>query len=141
MTREVNLNNPCGIKKNQIAWQGESTMQDDPNFVRFDTPVMGLRAAMKALLTYQRKYDIHTVPAFINRWAPTSENATASYISDVCGRLKVLNTDCIDLEIPDNLIRLTQAIVHHENGACPDPAVPDWYQEALYEQAAELALT
>ena len=58
MTRESSLNNPCGIKKNSIAWQGEATMQDDPVFVRFESPVMGLRAAMKILLTYQRKYEI-----------------------------------------------------------------------------------
>lgn len=141
MTREVNLNNPCGIKRNQISWAGESTLQDDPVFVRYETPVMGLRAAMKVLLTYQRKDDIQTVPQFINRWAPPSENNTTAYIYDVLNRLKVTVSACVDLEIPDNLIKLTQAIVHHENGACPDPAVPDWYQESLYEAAAKLALT
>ena len=138
--RGIALNNPMNIEKNSIAWQGESTLNDDPTFIRFETPEMGLRAGMKTLLTYQRKDDLEHIAAFITRYAPPVENNTTAYINDVCARCGVGPTDYFDVEVPDNLIKLAQAIVIHEQGKCPDTTTPFWYDEPTYEAAAKMAL-
>lgn len=140
LPRGIRLSNPGNIRKGGLAWQGESAMQDDHDFIRFETPVDGLRALMKILITYQEKYDIEHVQGMILRWAPPSENDSAAYAADVAARVGVKVTDYIDIEIPENLIRMAQAIVHHENGKCPDPTLPWWYPDEIYETAAARAL-
>lgn len=134
------LNNPFDIKRNGISWKGESTLQDDPTFLRFDLPVDGLRAGMKILLDYQEVHEIQTINGMINRFAPSSENDTVAYIDDVCSRIGVNRLEVFTVTIPDNLIRLAQAIVCHELGTCPDPTLPQWYDETLYEDAAGMVL-
>ncbi len=141
MKRCIALNNPMSIEHSKDAWDGESTLQDDPTFVRYITPEKGIRAGMKTLLTYQRKHDLEHIAAFITRYAPPTENNTAAYIDDVCQHCGVKSTDYFDVEIPDNLIRLAQAIVHHEQGAGPDHALPFWFSESVYETAAKEALS
>lgn len=140
MKHGIRLNNPMNIEKSATAWIGESTLQDDPTFVRFDTPEKGIRAGMKDLLTFQRKYDLDHIQGIITRYAPPKENNTAAYIADVCARCGVGPTDFFDVQVPDNLIRLAQAIVHHEQGACPDPTLPHWYDDSVFLQAAKEAL-
>lgn len=140
MPRGVRLNNPGNIRRNAIAWLGESTLQDDPDFLRFDTAEYGIRALMKILINYQRTEDIEHVQGLISRWAPPSENDTGSYVVDVAAHVGVKPTDYIDVEVPENLIRLAQAIAFHENGKCPDPTLPWWFPDETYETAATLAL-
>ena len=138
--RGIALNNPMNIERNSTSWQGAALMQDDKTFIRFETPEMGLRAGMKTLLTYQRKDDLEHIAAFIARYAPPVENNTTAYINDVCARCGVGPTDYFDVEVPDNLIKLAQAIVIHEQGKCPDTTTPFWYDEQTYEAAAKIAL-
>lgn len=140
LPRGIRHNNPGNIRRTKTAWQGESTLQDDPDFIRFDDAQHGLRALMKTLITYQEKYDIEHVQGLILRWAPPSENNTAAYITAVAERVGVKPMDYISVEIPENLIRLAQAITRHENGKCPDPTLPWWYPDETYEKAAEMAL-
>lgn len=140
MPRGINLNNPGNIDRTQIAWSGMDQTQDDPRFIRFTTPEYGIRALMKILISYQEKYNIDTVSGIINRWAPSAENDTGAYVSDVANRCGVSPTDHFDVSVPDNLIRIAQAIAYHENGACPDDTTPYWYSDDVYEAAAKLAL-
>lgn len=141
MERGIRLNNPMSIERNATSWKGMSAMQDDPVMVRFDTPEDGLRAGMKTLITYQRKYELEHIQAIITRFAPPSENNTVAYIADVSNRCHVKPTDYFDVEVPDNLIRISQAITRHEQGACPDPTFPYWYDDEVFQQAAKEALS
>ena len=44
---------------------------------------MGFRAMAKLLLTYRKKYGLHSIDAVIARWAPPGENPTANYVEFV----------------------------------------------------------
>lgn len=136
--RGIRNNNPGNLRLSKIHWQGQKETQFDPAFVEFETPVMGLRALMKTLLTYNRRYGLDTVQAIINRWAPPHENATDYYAGHVAHRLKVKRTDVINVE--SCLIDLAKAIVVHENGWAKNPAPKFWYDNETYEQAREMAL-
>lgn len=138
--RGIRLNNPGNIRKGKDVWSGESSLQDDPDFVRFNDPAHGLRAVMKILLRYQDHYELEHIRAIISRWAPAVENETAAYIADVAARVGVKPDDYISLDIPENLIRVAQAISRHENGTCPDPTLPWWYPDEVYEEAAQMAM-
>jgi hypothetical protein len=139
--RGVRLNNPGNIERGPDAWQGESTLQDDPRFIRFEEPKWGLRALMKIMLAYQDKHDLHTVEDLISRWAPPVENDTQAYAQDVANHLGVNLSTALDLTNAAMLIRLAQAISVHENGR-PPPDQPDyWYGPEAYQEAARLALS
>lgn len=140
LPRGIANHNPGNIRRGTSAWQGMSLAQPDPDFISFDTPEYGLRALMKILLTYQDKDDIEHVQGMILRWAPPSENDTGAYVRDVCLHVGVKPDDYISLHVPENLIRMAQAITHHENGNSPDPTLPWWYPDETYETAAAMAL-
>lgn len=147
--RGVRLNNPGNIRHSAVSWKGQSTLQDDPDFVRFDPrddadpddAFWGIRAIMKIIINYQRQHDLETVRAIISRWAPPVENNTQAYFEDVAKRVGVGIDDHIDVEVPDLLIHLAEAIVYHENGKSPDPTLPYWFDETVYVAAAQSALT
>ena len=139
--RGIRNNNPGNIRLSEIVWQGQkSAAQDDPAFVEFISPLYGLRALMKTLLTYHLKYNLNTVQSLINRYAPPYENDTGTYISDVAKTLNVKPTIKIDLTCKPVLMALAQAIIVHENGAPPADRPSGWYAPALYDQAASLVL-
>lgn len=141
MNRCIALCNPMSLERSVIAWRGESTLQDDPVFLRFDTAEEGLRAGMIDIRNYQRLHHLDTIRQIITRYAPPIENNTAAYIADVCTRCSCNPDDDFDVELPRNLILLAKAIVHHEQGACPDPTLPYWYDDSVYAAAAQAALT
>lgn len=136
----IRNNNPGNIRHSSIVWDGQAAAQPDADFVSFIDPLHGIRALMKDLLSYQKIHNLETVQAMIMRWAPPVENDTGAYVRDVCLHIGVKPDDPIDLDIPDFIIRMAQAIAYHENGHCPDPTLPWWYPEDLYEEAAQLAL-
>ncbi len=138
--RGIRNNNPGNIRLSTSLWQGQSLVQEDGVFVEFITPLYGLRALMRTLLTYYLKYELNTVLSIINRYAPPYENATDTYIYAVEKALNVKRTDKIDLRSKDMLISLTQAIVLHENGTPPADRPAGWYDPSIYDQAAALAL-
>jgi hypothetical protein len=139
--RGIRNNNPGNIRLSKTSWQGQaSSPQTDPDFIEFTTPLYGLRALMKTLLTYYLKYNLDTVRSLINRYAPPHENATDAYIFEVAKALNVSRTDQIDLTAKQTLIALTQAIILHENGQPPAGRPSGWYDPSLYDQAAALVL-
>ncbi|MBI3441724.1 MAG: structural protein [Proteobacteria bacterium] len=140
LPRGIRNNNPGNLRLSKTTWEGQKPMQADPDFAEFSTPLYGLRALMKVLLTYHLKYDLDTVASLINRFAPPHENATDRYIYAVSKALGVRRTDKIALTSAPVLIALTCAIVRHENGPPPPARSPDWYEQALYTQAAGLVL-
>ncbi len=138
---EIRLNNPGGIiHTHHDHWKGMAKHQGNKKFVRFSTPVYGLRATMKTLITYEEVHGYHTIESMITRWAPPSENNTAAYIRDVSERTGIPRDVLIDITDKKVLISITKAIVHHENGYPPHGMPPFWYTEEQYQIAADSAL-
>lgn len=137
LPRGIRNNNPGNIRLGHIRWQGQKPVQADADFVEFVTPTDGLRALMKLLLTYQRKYGLDTVESIINRYAPPHENATDHYIYHVCKKLGVRRRDVISLENRALLTLLAKAIIRHENGPPPKGLPPDWYSEDVFAAALQ----
>lgn len=141
LPRGIRNHNPGNIRLTKTKWQGQRAMQFDRDFVEFEAPVMGLRALMKVLLTYYRRYGLDTVQSVINRWAPPHENATDCYAAHVARCLGVRRVTSLDLEKPETLVALAKAIVLHENGHPPKETPHGWYSDAAYQSACHLALT
>jgi len=114
--RGIRNNNPGNIRgSEQFKWNGEIG-RDDKDFVIFDTPENGLRALARTLRTYRRNYGLNTIKGILNRYAPTSENNTGSYMRHAA---KVVGVS-VDAPLERNdYPRLMTVIVAHENGVQP----------------------
>ncbi len=64
----------------------------ETRFCVFRSPEWGIRALVKIIQTYERKYSLDTVRGIINRWAPPVENDTGSYISQVAKALPMVRS-------------------------------------------------
>ena len=132
-TRGIRNNNPGNIDHNDaINWMGELPVDKaiEPRFCRFETPIYGLRALGKNLLSYKKR-GINTVSGIIMRWAPSTENNTGAYIDSVADACGVEPTEIID--IAEFLPILICSIVKHENGTMP-------YSAAQIGEAVKMAL-
>lgn len=113
--RGIRLNNPGNIRHSDDEWQGKALIQNDREFVQFDSMEYGIRALVLNLISYYRKHRCTTVREIITRWAPPLENNTEAYIAAVCdGWVRP------DEELPDignTYLFLAQRIARHENGA------------------------
>lgn len=114
--RGLRLNNPGNIRRTSDKWKGLADVQEDKEFFTFTEMKWGYRALMKLLLNYHTKYGCTTVPDYIKRYAPSSENNTSAYIKTVCNRLKVDEDTPIDLTDRDRLCDFAAAISYVENG-------------------------
>ena len=117
-TRGLRNNNPGNIRKSGTKWQGEIP-GDDPDFVTFITPELGIRALGVLIRNYQRLYKLSTIRDIISRYAPPSENDTESYINAVSRDMNIDADQDISLESPAILSGFVQAIIRHENGLQP----------------------
>jgi hypothetical protein len=115
ISRNVRLNNPGNVDRTSIAWQGMSSIQDDPRFIRFVAPQWGFRCAARILLGDYSEGCV-TVHELINRWAPPVENDTSAYVRDVATRMNVDIDETLTL--PDVLLPMLKSIAIHEGG-CP----------------------
>ncbi len=138
LPRGIRNNNPGNIRLSSARWQGQKDVQADTSFIEFTSPLMGLRALMRLLLTYHFKHGLNSAESIINRWAPPHENATDHYIHTVSRHLRVQRRDALDLTDEETLVRLAEAITRHENGRPPEGHPPFWYERATYTQAAAL---
>ena len=116
--RGIRNNNPGNIRKGE-KWKGLSEHQTDSSFCIFVSPEYGIRALVKILLTYYKKYKLNTVKKIISRYAPPSENETESYIKSVANQLGVASDEEIYLSSVAVLAVLLRAIIRHENGEQP----------------------
>lgn len=144
--RGIRNYNPGNIERNGTRWQGMSPDQSgDPRFVVFTSPVWGIRAIARTLVTYQdqrRAADgsaIDSVRELIGRWAPAHENDTGAYAAAVASALGVgVEDECVDVYDYATMRALVLAIVRHENGAGPLPGGL-WYGEPLIAEGLSLA--
>lgn len=120
MNRAERNCNPLNIRRTSDKWQGQRARQEDPEFVQFENSSYGIRAAVKILRTYQKKYDCRTVEDIVSRWAPPSENNTAGYIRYVCASMYVERDTPLNLEDNDIMARLVRAMAFFESGCIID---------------------
>lgn len=137
LPRGIRNNNPGNIRKSFSAWRGKISGKDK-EFETFDTPEYGLRALMKLLMNYQKKYGLNTIHGLINRWAPENENDTASYVMSVSKDTNLPPHKEFDFTQDTILIPVAQAIVLHENGHSPEGWPYYWYDVNVYRSAFEL---
>lgn len=129
-------NNPGNIDFNPAnKWQGQLPHEPsiESRFCRFQSAEYGIRALIKLLQNYQRnpKINLKTISGLINRWAPSNENNTATYINGVAKELGVSPTATVNLDDKATAIKLAKAIIRHENGSQP-------YDDAKFEKAWSL---
>ncbi len=131
--RGIRNKNPMNIRRG-IDWDGLAEVQPDEDFCTFDEPVMGIRAAAKILLTYQKKYELWTVAGMISRWAPPNENDTDSYIKHVAKAMGVEPDWEIDLKVnPVSFAAMLETMIRHECGDQP-------YDASVIVRAIDLAM-
>jgi len=93
------LNNPFNLK--DIGNQGfVGATGTEGEFLRFNDPLAGIRAADRTLNTYGRDYGINTLAALLDRWAPSSENPTEDYLAYVAEQSGFGPNQEIDLTNP-----------------------------------------
>lgn len=130
MTRGERNCNPLNIRKDgRTVWEGQTEKQTDPDFVQFTGPEYGFRAGVRILRQYQRQ-GVNTLRGAISHWAPPAENATDSYIADVCADCAVDPDDVVVFD--DIMFNLLKAICLHENGEII-------YSDAQIQMGIELA--
>lgn len=116
----VRNQNPGNIEYSpSVKWQGLADPPSDGRFCRFVSPVYGIRAIARVLITYQDKHGINTVREAINRWAPPTENNTRAYVEHVADLCGVKPGETVDLHSYAILRPMVEAIIHHENGMQP----------------------
>lgn len=113
-TRGIRNNNPLNIRKSSDVWEG--AIGDDGEFVQFEAPEKGIRAAARILKTYRDKHGLISVAQIITRWAPPVENDTTSYIDHVSSFVGLGRNDTLnEFDYP----LLIAAMIKHESGQQP----------------------
>ncbi|RAX00824.1 MULTISPECIES: structural protein [unclassified Photorhabdus] len=120
MSRGIRNNNPGNIRWGD-DWQGlvPQSQRTDQSFCQFVSPEYGLRAMIKIIQNYHRKYGINTVSGIISRWAPTNENNTDAYINHVCKNTGVTRDQVVDVFNKVFMTELIKSIITMENGSQP----------------------
>lgn len=135
LPRGIRNHNPLNLREDIHGdqWDGEALFNTDSSFEEFKSPVWGIRAGAKTLRNYQRIHGLYTVSDIINRFAPSVENNTSSYIEHVASKLGVHANQSINLDDKAVLTQLVNVIIKHENGINP-------YSESLIDKAITMAL-
>lgn len=115
LPRGIRNNNPFNIIDSKIKWKGEDDKNTDLKFEEYITMEDGIRAGMIILKTYMTKYKLKTIRKIIDRFAPSNENDTMSYINNVCKRTGFGRDQLLELD-KRTICKLTEAICFHENG-------------------------
>ena len=108
-TRGMRNNNPGNLR----SW-GNNPIVD--GFAQFPTLQAGLSAEDRQLALYGSR-GINTPAAIISKWAPSSENNTAAYISAVSKSTGFGANQQLDLSDPSVRQKIANAINAQENGA------------------------
>lgn len=125
ISRGERNNNPLNM--NFVGQRG-ATLEDDPDarFAKYKTPYEGLRGTVRQLMLYfdgksravgNRK--LQTVQDIIGAWAPKNgkdKNDTDGYIKRVSERLSVSPTEVINLNDPEMMYALMNAMSKEEIG-------------------------
>lgn len=117
-TRGERNNNPGNIRPAGYTWQGQ-VGQDCGSmgcYIKFSSPVMGIRALARDLLTKYRR-GLNTVRKIISAYAPAADNNNVgAYANFVSRYLGVSPDTVINMENLETHTAFVYAVIHHENG-------------------------
>ncbi|OWO87210.1 structural protein [Photorhabdus luminescens] len=132
MSRGIRNNNPGNIRWGD-NWQGlvPESQRTDKSFCQFVSPEYGIRAMIKVIQNYHRKYGINTISGIISRWAPPNENNTDAYINHVCKDTEVTGDQVVDVFNKVFMTKLIKSVITMENGSQP-------YNDAVIDKAFSL---
>ena len=116
--RGIRNNNPLNIRHNRDNFQGE-IKGTDKAFKTFSTMPYGYRAAFVTLATYNSR-GWNTIEKIISHWAPTCENDTDAYVSNVEKWSGVSRNQQLTLADGANYILIVAAMSFVENGRNAD---------------------
>jgi hypothetical protein len=91
----------------------------DTDFFIFQSPIYGIRAIARTLITYQDKYGLQTINDLISRWAPPTENQTNAYVAEVVAKTGLTASQSINMHSYVDLKAVVAAIIAQENGQQP----------------------
>lgn len=114
MSRGLNNNNPGNIIKGGAKFLGEKESSDS-RFRQFQSIEFGYRAMFVLLNSYVNK-GFDTIEKIINRWAPSIENDTKSYINTVSKLSEVSPQTKVSPADKDTMTRIVAAMSRVENG-------------------------
>ena len=110
-------NNPLNIEHVESnKWLGLRDPPSDGRFARFKSMDYGIRAAAVLLMRYYDRDGLDTVRKIVSKWAPSTENNTASYIAAVCKYTWFTSDVRLDLHDRVTMEKLIKAMAKHENG-------------------------
>ena len=113
-------NNPLNIRKGN-NWKGEKQPQTDAAFEQFESMQYGVRAGFKILKNYMTGFNglaqkANTIEKIVTRWAPPSENDTASYISTVEKLTGIPSRQQISFSQRSFMVAIVDAMIRVECG-------------------------
>lgn len=121
--RSVRNFNPGNLERSATSWLGLAHIKEmsadqraEERFCVFSEPKWGFRALALVLRAYESSHGLNTVRGILSRYAPKSENDTASYIKHVCNALACGADKALDLSDEKTLTALCKAIAVHEGG-------------------------
>ncbi|MGV8135936.1 MAG: hypothetical protein AB2L20_12035 [Mangrovibacterium sp.] len=115
-SRGLRNNNPGNIRKNSDKFRGEVLPSKDKSFKQFTSMAFGYRAIFVIMRNYKTKYGLSTIKDWITRWAPNTENDTASYIRSVSQFSSVGPDGVININDKNMMCRIVAAMSRVENG-------------------------
>lgn len=123
-SRGIRNNNPGNIEIGQ-KWIGRSTVPVngqtalDERFDTFTSPVYGIRAIARTLITYNDKHNIQDIEGIVKRWAPAHENNVEAYINSIISSSNLPRNAVLDFLDYETMYSLVVGIIKHENGKQP----------------------
>ena len=119
-TRGIRNNNPLNIRKGN-DWKGERPEQKDKAFEEFTSMEYGIRAGFIILRKYITGYNgltqkFNTIEKMISRWAPTVENNTSAYISQVSKMTGIPANLKISFSQRSFMVAIVDAMIYVECG-------------------------
>lgn len=118
--RGIRNNNPLNIRIGN-DWKGERPDSKDKSFEEFTSMEYGIRAGFIILRKYITGYNgltqkFNTIEKMISRWAPSVENNTAAYISQVSKMTGIPATLKISFAQRSFMVAIVDAMIYVECG-------------------------
>jgi len=117
-SRGLRNNNPLNLRCNSGLFHGEIKGKDKA-FKTFSSMPYGYRAAFVTLATYNLR-GWNTIEKIISRWAPSNENNTDRYISNVEKWSGIPRNKVLTLADGPDYILIAAAMSFMENGRNAD---------------------
>ena len=116
------INNPFNVRSSKSNdWQGSDASLREGGYEGFINPDYGIRAADRVLENYGKNSNIETLRGALNRYAPSSENPTESYVDYISDKTGIDPDEKIDLSDPSLRARLLSPMAQFESRSTFSP--------------------